>query len=201
MTIVCLGDSLTYGYEVARPKTWPALAAEETGERILNRGVNGLMTTGMLATFTRDVINEKAHTVLLMGGANDILSGLDLSEPEKNMAEMIGRAQAAGIRPLLGIPVPFCPPIREDWDSMADFPGLSPLYSAYMNRLLAIAAARGCGIVDFRSGMSEHVRKAGGDARSYFGDGIHLNEKGHAVFAAVFIQALRDNGILKKNAN
>ena len=191
VTIVCLGDSLTYGYEVSRQKVWTALAREESGVPFINRGVNGLMTAGMLACFNRDVIGEKAGAVLLMGGANDILSGLGPAEPEKNMAVMIDRAKEAGITPLVGIPIPFCPPIREDWAAMADFPERTPVYERYVENLRDLAEAKACAVVDFRAGLAEHARLTGIAQRALYGDGIHLNEEGHRVFAAILLRTLR----------
>lgn len=196
MTIVCLGDSLTYGYEVKRSAVWPFLTEEASGERTLNKGVNGLMTAGMLGCFARDVIRENARVVLLMGGANDILSGLAPHEPERNMATMIGRAKNAGIVPLLGIPVPFCPPIREDWAAMADFPAKTPVYETYTGNLRALAEAEGCGIVDFRAGTAGFIRDTGMAPRSLYIDGIHLNEAGHRLFADIFILSLRRDGLI-----
>lgn len=196
MTIVCLGDSLTYGYEVKRSAAWPFLAGEASGERVLNKGVNGLMTAGMLARFAQDVIRENARIALLMGGANDILSGLAPCVPELNMTTMISRARNAGIVPLVGIPVPFCPPIREDWAVMADFPARMPVYETYIGKLRALAATEGCGIVDFRAGAAGFVRDVGMAPRSLYSDGIHLNEAGHRLFADIFILSLRRDRLI-----
>ena len=41
MKIVCLGDSLTYGYGVPRKDGWVSLAARATGHTLVNRGVSG----------------------------------------------------------------------------------------------------------------------------------------------------------------
>ncbi len=197
--IVCLGDSLTYGYEVRRSAVWTAIGGRESGARVVNRGVNGLMTAGMLACCNHDLINENPHAVLLMGGANDILSGLDPSVPEKNMAAMIDRARDAAITPLVGIPVPFCPPIREDWAAMADFPERTPVYEVYVECLRELCSARECGVVDFRAGLAAHARKTGVSPRSFYRDGIHLNEAGHGIFAAVFVRTLRALGLIEKD--
>jgi len=190
MIIVCLGDSLTYGYEVKRSATWPGLAARMTGKTVRNKGVNGIMTAGMLSLFARDVIGEGADTVMLMGGANDILSGLSPTKPERAMTEMVKRAHDAGITPLVGIPVPFCPPIREDWAEQTDFAALGPLYDAYAEQLRGIAASLHCVAVDFRSGMAAHLARTNADPRSFYLDGIHLNEAGHSLFADIFVQTL-----------
>lgn len=54
MKIVCLGDSLTYGYGVPRKDGWVSLAAQATGHTLVNKGVSGDTTGGMLARFARD---------------------------------------------------------------------------------------------------------------------------------------------------
>lgn len=196
MKLVCLGDSLTYGYEVRRSAVWTALAAEECGITVLNRGINGLMTGGMLSLFARDVVAEQPDAVLLMGGANDILSGCGPEEPEKNIAAMAERAAAANIRPLVGIPASFCPPIREDWAAMADFPATAPVYDGFCARLLELCARHGYVPVNFRAGLARHVQETGVAAHSLYGDGIHLNEAGHRVFAATLARTLRENGLI-----
>lgn len=191
MKLVCLGDSLTYGYGVRRSAAWPQLAATACGITILNRGISGLLTGGMLARFTKDVVEEKADAVLLMGGANDILSGVGAHEAERTLDVMAKRAEDAGIRPLIGIPPPFCPPIRDDWAAMADFAAATPAYEAFALGLRAVCAAKGRMPVDFRAGMERHIRETGTDPRSLYEDGIHLTEAGHRVFAATLVDALR----------
>lgn len=191
-SLVCLGDSLTYGYEVRRSRIWTTLAAKQGGLSILNRGVNGLMTSGMLACFSRDVLAPDPDAVLLMGGANDILSGLGPEEPLQNMETMIERAENAGIVPLVGIPIPFCPPIREDWAAMTDFPARTPLYETFVDRLRVLAAKRNHTVVDFRKAVDEHTQTTGTSLRSLYLDGIHLNEDGHRLFAETLVRTVRD---------
>jgi len=192
ITLICLGDSLTYGYGVRRSLVWPTLAAKESGVRILNRGVNGLLTGGMLASFSRDVITQKPGAVLLMGGANDIMTGLKPEEPLKNMVDMTKQAENAGIVPLVGIPIPFCPPIREDWAEATDFPALSPVYETYAANLRTLAMEHSCVIVDFRNAMTEHIQKTGFTPQSLYLDGIHLNEDGHRLFAQTLVRVIRE---------
>ncbi|CAK7050984.1 MAG: hypothetical protein DELT_01042 [Desulfovibrio sp.] len=185
MKLVCLGDSLTYGYEVRRAAVWTRLFQNATGVETRNKGVNGITTAGMLNRFSLDVTAEQPDIVLIMGGANDILAHLGPDEAEKNLAEMLARANRAGIRALLGIPIPFCPPIREDWASMANFPAMTPVYDAFAERLLLLAKTTGTDTVNFRSGLAAHIRETGLPAAAFYGDGIHLNEEGHRVFAAI----------------
>ena len=41
MTLICLGDSLTYGFGIPRHRVWPSLLAKTTGMKVLNWGING----------------------------------------------------------------------------------------------------------------------------------------------------------------
>jgi lysophospholipase L1-like esterase len=196
--IVCLGDSLTYGYMVRRSAVWPGLAARESGLRLLNRGVNGELTSGMLAGFSRAVLAERPRAVLLMGGANDIFS---LEAPEKasaaalaNMESMARLAVAAGIRPLVGIPLPFHLPVREDWAAETDFARASRLYDGYAEALTAWSAARGYYAVNFREGVRRALESTGEDPEGLYLDGIHLTERGHRLFADILLRALRELG-------
>lgn len=56
MKIVCLGDSLTYGFGVSRSNSWTNIVNEETRLEIVNKGINGDTTSGMLARFNEDVV-------------------------------------------------------------------------------------------------------------------------------------------------
>ena len=192
MTIICLGDSLTYGYEVPRKYIWTALAEQETGMSVCNKGVNGLLTEGMLALCNQTVLTEDTTAVYLMGGANDILAGMDVQEPERNMARLVAKIRAAGIPPVIGIPIPFCPPIREDWAAMADFPTKIPIYERYVDRLRILAKTLDCATVDFRAALARHTRENAVAPCTLYGDGIHLNKDGHRIFATAFVQSLRE---------
>ena len=106
MKIVCLGDSLTYGYGVPRRDCWVSLAAEMTGHTIVNKGVNGDTAGGMLARFRRDVAEEAPGLLFVMGGGNDILfSGTD-AQARADMAALVHQAPALGLKVLPGPPPP-----------------------------------------------------------------------------------------------
>lgn len=59
MDILCIGDSLTYGYGVGRPHTWCAIASQLTGHRFINLGVNGA-TTGEMLDGLEDALSRHA---------------------------------------------------------------------------------------------------------------------------------------------
>ena len=82
MKLICIGDSLTFGYGVRPSQRWTRLCAQETGWEIVNEGISGDTTGGMLVRL-RALLAERDICVqhplaLLMGGANDIFfSGTD----------------------------------------------------------------------------------------------------------------------------
>ena len=83
--ILCLGDSLTYGFGLPRGLVWTALCAAQTGAELLGWGVNGNTTGGMLAVLPDLLVREHPDAVLLMGGTNDIAYGGDLAGARANI--------------------------------------------------------------------------------------------------------------------
>lgn len=73
MKLVCLGDSLTYGYKVKPSETWPSLVKQKLNIEVLNKGINGDTTMGMLGRYNFDVRSESPSHVILMGGGNDLI--------------------------------------------------------------------------------------------------------------------------------
>lgn len=72
ISIACMGDSLTEGYLISEKSCWPSLLDKETGLKIINCGICGDTTGGMLARFYEMVIVPKPNYVIIMGGTNDI---------------------------------------------------------------------------------------------------------------------------------
>ena len=58
MKLICLGDSLTFGYGVRASQRWTHLCAQHTGWKIVNEGVSGDTTGGMLARLAARVLPE-----------------------------------------------------------------------------------------------------------------------------------------------
>ena len=89
MIIACLGDSLTYGYGIPRPKVWTTLLARRTGIDVRNCGINGDTTGGMLARFHHHVVQAGADAVLIMGGFNDLALGTGLGTVKANIFALV----------------------------------------------------------------------------------------------------------------
>ena len=186
MKIVCLGDSLTYGYGVPRKDCWVSLAAEATGHTLVNRGINGDTTGGMLARFGRDVLSEQPDRVLLMGGANDIIFGGSDAPARLNLTAMANQAVANRIRPMIGLPTPvYAEGIPEPWLSVTDYQSLLPIFSAYRDWLVRFAGIFGFKTVDFTvPGLLPP------EGYTHYLDGLHPDKEGHRLMAEAVIDAL-----------
>jgi acyl-CoA thioesterase-1 len=96
VTIVALGASNTYGKGVARNQAYPAqleaiLRAKGANVRVVNAGINGDTTEGMLQRLDRTVPNGTSAVILQPGG-NDRRKG----SPDRT-SEIQGRLKARGI--------------------------------------------------------------------------------------------------------
>ena len=110
MKLICIGDSLTFGYGVRPSQRWTRLCAQETGWEIVNEGISGDTTGGILVRLhtllaDRDICVQRP-LVLLMGGANDIFfSGTDTGA-RANMGAMLNQLLSLGVHTMIGIPTP-----------------------------------------------------------------------------------------------
>lgn len=63
--IVCIGDSLTEGYGLDKNMAWPALLQNRLNITVVNSGISGDTTSGMLARFYPDVIQHRPTHVII----------------------------------------------------------------------------------------------------------------------------------------
>ncbi|HEU4689068.1 MAG TPA: arylesterase, partial [Vicinamibacterales bacterium] len=103
--IVFLGDSLTAGYGLSKEASVPARIQERLRENgypheVVNAGVSGDTSAGGLSRLDWSLEGDVQVLVIELG-ANDGLRGLPVASLKKNLTEIIGRAQARGIRVIL----------------------------------------------------------------------------------------------------
>ena len=180
-TLLCLGDSITYGYGVRRRAVWPSLVAEHKGIRVINAGIPGDTTGGMLARLDREL---KAHTpdsVLLMGGVNDILlEGTD-RHARSNMFAMIQHVLAGKASPLLGICIEVSENVEACWLNLVSFECLSSCAQMYADWLIRLGATFNIPVVNFRSDFHAAMQET--PHAEWYVDGIHPSEQGHQIMA------------------
>lgn len=175
--LVCMGDSLTYGYGVPRLQIWTALAGERLGLEVVNAGVNGDTTAGMLSRMERDVFSRAPSHVLLMGGGNDVFAAGTGLTARTGLWAMVHQAMAKGIAPLLGLPPRLVPDeVPPQWAAViGDVAGAASALEELNGWLRAAAGGFGIRTVDF-SGCLD-------GAPGLRLDGIHPSAAGHRRMA------------------
>jgi lysophospholipase L1-like esterase len=181
MKIVALGDSLTVGEtgffdsdeSVSYPKYLETLAKQHLSGlqsgvvvSVLNRGVNGDLTSGMLDRFLRDVVGEKADYVIILGGANDLGWGFDPAIIAHNLTTMYDAALNKGI-----VPVACSVP------SILGFDALIPPRLRLNGMIRTEAEKRSVRFVDFFTATAD--AQTNRLSEDYSADGLHLNTKGY----------------------
>ncbi len=115
--IVCIGDSLTAGYGLEPNENWPFLLAKELKIEVINSGISGDTTSGMLARFKAMVIDHKPTHTIIMGGTNDLSLNLTDEQILSNILAMTRYARHHNIETIIGIPTPFFPPMFDSSQS------------------------------------------------------------------------------------
>jgi len=103
--LLILGDSLTAGYGLPQPDSFPSqlettLKAQGLAVQVINAGVSGDTTAGGLARLNW-ALNDRPHAVIVELGANDGLRGLDPQQSEVNLAAILDRLEKEKIPVLL----------------------------------------------------------------------------------------------------
>ncbi|HWR42438.1 SGNH/GDSL hydrolase family protein [Sporomusa sp.] len=171
MKIVAIGDSITYGFPYTPNLAWGNLASKELGISIINKGVNGDTSAGMLERFISDVISCSPSHVIIMGGTNDACAGVEAEEVYDHIRHMVELALQYGVTPIIGIPIP-CNYSKDE--------SILSLYRADMREY---AMDNNIGMIDFYTAFMESESR---QARTkLYADVLHPNEEGYRVMANV----------------
>lgn len=173
--IVCIGDSLTEGYGVDKTQCWCDLLAEELGIEIINSGISGDTTGGMLARFHEMVIRHQPGHVIIMGGTNDLWLNLPYNLIIANIMAMTRYARHHGIVPVIGVPTPFffqSKTQREEDNLFIGEAEHSKRIGEYQKILKNFAQNDGWQCINFGAGFTPDL---------VLNDGLHPNKQGHIL--------------------
>jgi len=183
MKIVALGDSLTVGEtefkssdsdkSTSYPKYLEILAEQHLSSlqsdmevNVLNRGICGDLASGMLERFSRDVVDEKADYVIILGGTNDLGWGFDPAMIAHNLTTMYDTARNKGMV-AVACSVP----------SILGFDELIPP-RLHLNRMIRTEAEKSSiTFVDLFTATADPRNNR--LSEDYSADGLHLNMKGY----------------------
>lgn len=145
--IVCLGDSITYGFPFGPQYSWVEYLNQVLPGEVINEGINGNTTSDMLRRMERDVLRHHPTHVVIMGGINDVFVGESFDRITWNINKMVEMAQAQNIRTILGVP------------TAVDDPYIEKLLVRLRDWIKDLAQQKGLDIIDFASVFSDENGK------------------------------------------
>lgn len=201
VTFVALGDSMTAGFMspvgYSGPRYYTYTAILEALMRgglgtgcgfnvvVVNKGVSGDSTDGMLERFDHSVAREEPDYVILWAGINDLYAGASPEHVAGNIAELTERTLLIGAEPVVCAVTPV---------------EGSPHFNEQIRALNALirehCEAEELPYVDLFSATANPEQRL--DPR-YSDDGVHLSQEGYTVVAhTIYSEAVK--GMLDKLA-
>lgn len=106
-TIICFGDSLTYGTGAREGMEYPTQLSRLIGRKIINAGVPGDTTASALERVD-SVIEQNPGIVLITLGGNDLKNGINKETAFNNLKRIVSKFQDNGALVVIGgIDIPF----------------------------------------------------------------------------------------------
>ena len=104
--VVCLGDSITWGFPYGPEYSWVTMLNEamDMEAEFINEGINGNTTDNMLRRFYRSVIKHEPTHLVILGGANDVLWQESIDRIVHNLQTIAEKAREAGIKVIMATP-------------------------------------------------------------------------------------------------
>lgn len=206
--MIIFGASYAKGWDVASLGPW----------RVVNEGIGGDETKGMLARLDADVLDRHPDVLLIWGFINDVFRAprneIDkrLESTRSNILEIIDLAKANGIEPVIATEIT----IRNEKSILNESKSLigrlmgRPSYQDYINShvsetnvwLRVIAATQDLALLDYEKVLADarghRIRRYAAD------DGSHISQEGYSALTAYSEQRIRvylGDGTLKKGTS
>jgi lysophospholipase L1-like esterase len=203
--IAFLGDSITQG-GWSQPSGYvrlvmEGLKANGVEAEAVPAGISGHKSDQMLARLEKDVLSKKPQWMTLSCGVNDVwhhARGVPLDEAmaangtydanvaqrgtyKKNITEIIDRATAAGVRPVILTATV----IKEDLDN-----DLNKKLAPFNEFLRGLAKEKQIPLADLNAMFQEAIKAANQPGTNvYTSDGVHMNAKGNQLMAVGVLKA------------
>ena len=164
-TIICFGDSLTYGTGAGPGMDYPSQLSKMIARPVINAGVPGDTTTRALKRLEQDVLSKSPDLVLITLGGNDLKNGIAKDVAFKNLKMFVESIQGQGARVVIGgLKIP----LRDR--------GFGKGYRQLVDRTGAVL------ITNILEGIMGN--------RKLMSDPIHPNEDGYKIMAERFLEAM-----------
>lgn len=178
--LICLGDSITWGFPFGPEHSWVNLASRTLGINMVNRGINGNTAEDLVNRFNTDVLSQYPSHVLIMVGTNDANMNLPLDKYSESISVMFETARENKISTIIALPVPS----MDRW--------LEYTLEKYRYWLCNFIAARNIPMVDFAAVMQLPDGTVNPEC---FVDEVHPSKTGYQWMAAGLITFLKSGHV------
>lgn len=208
--IVMFGDSTT----APRPRAVEKVYAQRVSEalpgcEVRNAGIGGNNTGHARARLAKDVLAHRPRVVVIQFGINDAAVDVWKTPPadgprvapdayEANLRWIIGEVRTHGAKPVLMTtnPLRWTAKMKQMYGRAPYLPdevdGFDrPMLARYNETIRRLSAELSVPLVDVRAAY-EAREKAGEPADAFLLDGVHPNDRGHALVAELLLPILRE---------
>jgi acyl-CoA thioesterase I len=166
-TVVCIGDSVTFGTGLPSAQSYPAQLAGLTGKRVINSGVPGETSGSGAGRVGGQLGRHNPAFLLIIYGANDIIRGTGIDRLAANVRSMVQQAKANQTIPVVGSITPM-------FGARSTF---NPTIDTANGLLRSVAKEEGVDYVNINSSMQDE---------GLFADGLHPTAAGASIIASKF---------------
>lgn len=197
-TIVCFGDSITFGTGVERNECWVSILGEVLkGFKVINAGIGGNTSAEGLARIEKDVLAHMPGLVLVEFGGNDTVHdarAVSVLQFEKNLLTINEKVQAKGGEVIF---VTF-PPVINEWHAWYSdayyikWGGLDGCVEQYREITKKIAKKLNCPLFDLDKLLREKIKT--GKKEDYISkDGVHLMPIANRLIADSVLKFIKES--------
>ncbi len=191
-TIVCHGDSLTEAADLERTDRWTALIAKQLPLHVINTGIGGDTSAGLLSRFYPDVVQRQPDLVLILNGTNDLWWNIEINVILANTFAMAAQAFYHGVTSVIGLPLPLCLERAQQYEMMPPFGGFEDCNQKIKELAHAMQDAADQSDIPVIDLFHPFVNnRQQGDAKYYLEDGLHPNQVGHEMIAGQVVNRLQ----------
>ena len=187
MSIVCLGDSLTYGYEVPTSQSWVSQLATLSHWDLINKGIPGETTLDMKRRLNSDVFHLNPSKIIFMGGTNDLFLGRSINEILSTIDEILSTFKAHDLPAILLTPLPINEKvIVKRFFSEADYVKVNQDLNLLRSQLIDYATKHQLKLID----IGNQVFHLPNYTEYFLRDGIHVQPVIYQMIAETIWHAL-----------
>ena len=191
--IVCHGDSLTEAADLEKEYVWTAQIENRLNIEIINSGIGGDTSGGLLGRFYPDAIQHRPDLIIIMGGTNDLWWNLDINTILANIYAMACQARYHNIVPIVGLPLPILVARARKQDYAAPLGGYAN-FEAKLSKLVSAltksAKDSEIACLDFYHLFCD--KKGRINPKLFLDDGLHPNAEGNRKMASRAVEFLGD---------